>query len=495
MKKYWPLLLFAILALFMMRPVLGPVWYPVHDTTSVARAYLLQKSLASGQIPAVWAGELDNGAGYPLFHFYAPAFTYLSLLGKVLTTSYFAGIKLVLILTAISGMTGMYLLTRRWGRSAGLVAAISYGLLPYAAINLYVRGAYAEYLSMSLLPWVFYFWSSLTLRRHALWAGISTALFILSHNLIPLMTAPFLIAWILLNHPGKLKVMVLPTLLTLGLCAFFLAPLVFERNFVQADTIAKTTDYTKHFVTPSQLWNSPWGFGGSAPGLEDGMSFKIGKIQLLLAALASLVIIFKRQKKLLFVVIAGLAAMYMTTDYSSWFYQHLPYVSLIQFPWRFLVLVGFFVCLLAGYAVTLFKHNLLRAMVSLVVVLALIFVNLKLFAPQTTFSADQNRYTSREYVASIPSIVPEYAPSWLKGASPTPLNATILPYYYYPTWQVTLDNRRVNTYASVDGYLAFDNPTHSTNYQAIQGHTLLENVASLISLATLLFAIKLYVKA
>lgn len=486
--------LFTVISLLVFRPILNNLWYPAHDSTSVARTFLLQQTLSAGQIPAIWTSQLNNGAGYPLFHFYAPLMTYLSLGFKLLTGSYFLGIKLTLILAAISGMIGMYFLTRKWGRVAGIVAASSYALLPYAAVNLYVRGAFAEYLAMALLPWVFYSWTNINTRRKQLLAGFVTTLFLLSHNLIPIITFAFLLVWVLLNKPTKLQSWILPVLLTVGLSAFYLLPLLFERSFVQADNIARTTNYSLHFVDPSQLWNSAWGYGGSAAGLEDGMSFKIGKIHLLLALLGTFLIFIRSKCRELFFVFALIISLFMATIYSSFIWSGISFLSIVQFPWRFLVLGGFFVSVLAGYGATVLdNHKITVWLVPIIVTILLVF-NLKYFNPQSTFKENISDFTSQVYLDTLPNIIPEYAPSWLVVESTTKPSSTVLPYLYYPTWEVILDGQKVPTYPS-DGYLAFDNPSSSTEYFVRQVHTNLENIASIISLISLIILIKLYVKA
>lgn len=487
-------ILFVFLSYLLFRPVLGDVWYTMHDTTHIARTYLLEKTLASGQIPALWSAELLEGRGYPLFHFYAPLTYYLALLFKFVTGSYFLGLKTLLIIASLTGMTGMYFLTRRHGRASGIVASVAYAFLPYAAVNLYVRGAFAEYLAMALLPWVFYCWTKLTTTKEQLLAGVVTAVFLLSHNLIPLITAPFLLGWILLHRGADVKHWLLPVFLTLALAAFYLIPLLFERSFVQADSIAQTTAYSLHFVAPSQIWNSTWGFGGSAPGVEDGMSFKLGKLQLILAGLGAFLALVKRRKQEIFFVIAALLAFFMTTQFSDFLWHNFPVLKIVQFPWRFLALLGFFAAVLTGYSLSFLKVVWLRTTASVLIVLGLLFLNLKLFVPQLIYPADLTRFTSRDYLSTIPTIVPEFAPRWLIGGNPVIKDSTILSFTYYPTWEVTLDGKKVATYPSEDGSLAFTNVSRSANYSAVQTHTLLETISSLVSLFGLIVLIKLYVQ-
>lgn len=489
-------LVFLLILLFtylIFRPILGDVWYTVHDTTHLARVYLLERTLSAGQVPAVWAAELAQGRGYPLFHFYAPLFSHLALALKTVLGSYFIGVKVTLILSALVGAVGMYFLTRRWGRGAGLISAIAYLLLPYAAVNLYVRGAFAEYLSMALLPWMFYLWQDLKLIRSRLLAGLITALFILSHNLIPVLTAPFLLAWIILNRPKKMRLLLLPSLLTLTLSAFYLGPLLFERSFVQADLIARTTNYALHFVDPSQLWNSSWGFGGSGLGIEDGMSFKVGKLHLLLGLAGTLYILLRRPRRELFFACSAVIAAFMATRYSGFIWASIPALPIVQFPWRFLAILGFFVSALSGAGLAFLPTRPLRLIAVVFVIAGLLYLNLKLFTPQTVHPANLASYTSPAYLQTIPQIVPEYAPAY-SAPDPEPTDSTILPYTYYPTWEVKLDGVKVPIFPSRDGLLAFSNPTDSPNFTLRQSHTLLENISSIISLLTLIYLLKLYVK-
>ncbi|MFH1244570.1 MAG: 6-pyruvoyl-tetrahydropterin synthase-related protein [bacterium] len=471
--------LFIILALLIFRPLLGTVWYPMHDTTHLARLYLMEGTIRGGQFPPIWATGINQGLGYPLFHFYAPLFYYLALLVKLVTGSYFTAVKVVLFSSSVLGMLGMYTLMKKWGRGVAFFSSLAFGTLPYMAVNLYVRGAYAETLALSLLPWLFYAWQNLGSHQRQIMTAIITTLFILSHNLIPLITFPFLLIWILFHHHHHLKALILPILATITLSSFYLLPLIFERNFVQADSIAKTTNYSLHYVAPSQLWNSTWGYGGSAMGLEDGMSFKLGKIVVLLS-LGSLLLLRKRYIQLL--VTSALLTIFMTTPYSQFIWDHLALLQVIQFPWRYLGLVGFFLSSLAGLSFTLIKNKFARNSCLLLAVCCLLLTNLKLFAPQSTFPADLSRYTSSSYLETLPQIIPEFAPRWLSN----PLPASSLDRAYYPTWKVIVDGKLVPTRPSVSGLLSYPNPTQSTNIQLIQSHTNLERFSYALTILTLI---------
>ncbi|OGD79201.1 hypothetical protein A2368_00465 [Candidatus Collierbacteria bacterium RIFOXYB1_FULL_49_13] len=484
---------FLLLTFFLFRPMLGSVWYPTHDTTHITRLYLMEQTIKNGQFPPIWAEGINQGYGYPLFHFYAPLLYYLALPIKLLTGSPFTALKLVLFLSSFLSMVGMYYFVRRWGRGPAIFSALAFGTLPYFALNLYVRGAYAEFLSMSLLPWLFLVWENLSSHRRQVLAAGVTALFLLSHNLIPLITAPFLLVWVILRQAKHPQAVILPALLTIMLSAFYLLPLLFERSFVQADAVAVTTDYALHFVSPTQLWNSAWGFGGSAQGIEDGMSFKLGKL-LILLSLSSLPLLFFRSRArpfMIFFVTSAIVAIFLTTFSSSYVWDQLKLLQIVQFPWRFLSLVGFFLSVLAGLSLTLIRHQFLQTVVLLVLLGALFLTNLKLFVPQTTLSADLSRYTSPAYLSTVAPIVPEYMPAWMLTPPSSP--AGELARAYYPTWKVLIDGQVVPTAPSAEGYLTYPNPTNSTDIKLIQFPTPLEKFSYLLTLVGLI-TLLIYVK-
>ncbi len=475
--------LFLTVTLLILSPVLGNVWYSVHDTSHIARLYLMENAIRGGQFPPIWASELNAGLGYPLFHFYAPLFYCLSLLVKLVVGSYFTAIKVVLFASLLSAMWGMYTLVKGWvGRGGAIVSALSFITLPYFALNLYVRGAYAELLAMSLLPWLFYVWQKLASKKQIITAALVTTLFILSHNLIPLITLPFLAVWVIYHHSNSLKQLVIPTLLTILLSSFYLGPLLFERSFVQADSIAKTTDYALHFVSPNQLWNSTWGFGGSAEGVEDGLSFKVGKVQLLLAFLSLIVLLPKKKSwRVLYLAVSLVLASFLTTSYSAFIWQSIPVLPVVQFPWRYLSLIGFFVAVLAGLFFARLKFAPIRWFFAGFIVILLLFINLKLFKPQTTFLADLDVYTSTAFLDTIPQTVKEFRPRWMgeEGEFVAPVGSKS----YYPTWEVRVDGNKVATYPDDHGLLSFDNPSGSMSVTYSQSHTQLEVISYSLTIA------------
>ena len=485
-------------------------FFAVHDPTHISRVVLLWQAIESGQIPAIWAGEAASGFGYPLFHFYAPAFYYLVLLFKLISPTYLGALKITVLALSFVGTLGMYKLASRFGRGVAALSALAFAFVPYRAVTMYVRGSYAEFMATMLLPWIFLTWTNLKGIKKQLVAGVVMSLFVLSHNLIPLITLPFIIIWILWKNHKALKNLILPSMLVIGLTCFYTLPVIFERNFIHLERQALATDYALHFVAPSQLWNSTWGFGGSAPGLEDGISFKLGKLQIVLAVLGLLALLRRPSTRLLSLFYLGLTmiSIFMMTSYSLFVWDWIKPLQYVQFPWRFMTLATFGLSFLAGFSSLLFRRRILKVLFLLISSCLLLIINLKLFTREVHESLSDQDFTSPEFLASsVAQKVPEYLPVWQSDFPSTRAEQVpsrvimeedgeyVVDRAYYPTWQVEVDGEHVAYYPASDGRLAFDLSSGTHDLALSQGHTALEFYCSLVSLFTLIGVGYLYVRA
>lgn len=221
-------LFYLSLAIFLATVVIWPVhqlgsWYPMHDSTHLARVSLMLKTISGGQFPPIWADDLSGGLGYPLFHFYAPLFHLISSFFASITPSVQDALKISIFLMVVVGSFGTMLFASGWGMIAATVSGIVYALAPYGALNLYVRGAFSEYLSLALLPWVFLLLRDLTKPKKILLSGLSIALFVLSHNLIPILALPMILLWGVYQNTHRLKELCFAILISVALSAFGLS--------------------------------------------------------------------------------------------------------------------------------------------------------------------------------------------------------------------------------------------------------------------------------
>ena len=132
-----------------------------------------------------------------------------------------------------------------------------------------------------------------------------------------------------------------------------------EMNLTQvAGQIGGGADFKDHFVYLDQLWASPWGFGGSAPGRLDGMSFMLGKLHLVIIPL-SLLILFLTRKIYPFLIayLILFISLFLTANFSSPLWNLWPGSAFIQYPWRFLLFATLASSFLAGSIFLFSKKN------------------------------------------------------------------------------------------------------------------------------------------
>lgn len=439
MKKYYGLFIILILSFWAVKPLFISGFFPMHDDTQVARVFEMGKMLESGVFPVRWVPDLGYGYGYPIFNFYAPLAYYAGATFMLLRFDALIATKLMMASGVILAGIFMYLLSRKFfGELGGIVSGLFYLYAPFHAVDIYVRGDVAEFWAYAFIPLAFLG----IYRNNILIGSIGFAAIILSHNLTAMMIAPFLMIAILLNcytAYRKKKLFVIRyslfiVLLGITLSAFYWVPALFEMKTTNImSQIGGGADFRDHFVCVGQLWTSQWGFGGSAKGCIDGMSFMIGKLHIALALLSISILIYLKFKRkhfnniyyLSIYSIAGfLISIFLMLDISRFLWELIPSMAFFQYPWRFLILASFFSSLLSGFSVwflqsekpglsTYFKPGLHISglHISAIFIFLLLFFNLKHFVPQAIFPAVASDFTNEKALKWTASkISDEYLP-------------------------------------------------------------------------------------
>ncbi|KKS04140.1 MAG: Membrane protein, 6-pyruvoyl-tetrahydropterin synthase-related domain protein [Candidatus Curtissbacteria bacterium GW2011_GWA2_41_24] len=374
-KNFVAILVILLASIVISLPLLKPGLYVIHDDQQIARLFLFDEALKSGQFPVRWVDGLGFGFGYPLFVFYPPFVYMLGELFHLIGSGFINSIKLVFFASIIASGFAMYILAKEfWDKYSAVVASVFYLLVPYRALDIYVRGALSTH-NLIFLPFM------LILPVYLLfliWKAENKKLFIV--NCLSSIVYSF------------------------GLSAFFWLPALLEKKYTIVDQLllVNLANYNIHFIYPQQLWNWPWGFGGSAAGLTDGISFKIGKLHVFTSIAASVLAIAHLirlklsgangspaealakagQLSIVFFVLFLFSA-FMTTFYSKPIWDLIPPLAYTQFPWRFLIFTSLFSSILAGALVYLLRLPILRLIASLILVVLLAIPNFKLFKPQT----------------------------------------------------------------------------------------------------------------
>lgn len=366
--KNWYFLTGLIITITLLWPLFAAPFFTHHDDVQIIRLHQMDKCIWDGQLPCRWVPDLGGEYGYPLFNYYAPLPYYYGEVFYLLTRNLIFSVKIMFATTIVASFIFMYLLGRKlWGEREGLFAGIFYSFVPYHAVDLYVRGAMGELWGLMLFPAIL--WSFLRLKErtnilNTMLFGLILALLIVSHNLSALIFIPIVLTFIGFNYLNdrNLKTIgfsFLGFVLAFILSSFYFLPVTFEKDLVHVET---TTfgyfSYTEHFKGVKKLFiERNWGWGASVrevPGGEkDGMSFQIGVVHILfwILALISLKLLWKKDKMtsrlILFSSILILFSVFLINPRSKWFWDLIPSMKFIQFPWRFLMVIAFFISLIA----------------------------------------------------------------------------------------------------------------------------------------------------
>jgi len=299
-----------------------------------------------------------------------------------------------------------------------IIAAIFYVYATYHAVDIYVRGDVSEFLAYSFIPLAFY--GAFKIFNGKSWTraiilSIGLCGIILSHSLTAFMVAPFIFAFFLfLFFYSKNKLLFLVrflfgTILGVMLSAFYWIPTVFEMKYTNVlSQIGGSADFHRHFVCIQQLWYSPWGFGGSTGDCNDGLSFMIGKIHIVIVLVGILgaLLAWKKHKMIRNVIVlfsfGFLFSIFLTLEFSKSIWENVPFMIFLQYPWRFLLMVSFFSSFLAGsfsYIINSldfpkkYKNTYLFFLTTLIL-FACVFLQAKFFVPQKKLTVDSNYYTN-----------------------------------------------------------------------------------------------------
>ncbi len=426
------IIIYFILSVFAILPFFASGFFTVHDDTQVARVYEMARAISDGMFPVRWAQDLGYGFGYPIFNFYSVLPYYLGTIFVNFGLNALLATKGVFIIAIIFSGASMFLFVKSFfGKTAGLVSGVVYLYFPYHAVNTYVRGDLAEIFAYAFLPLVFLGFFKIhgrqgSVRLNIIIASIALSAVIISHNLSFFMAIIFILLFMmvsLLMGEKKTRLAIsygLILLIAFLLSAFYSIPAIFEMKYSNIlSQIGGGSYYKDHFVCIGQLWDSPWGFGGSAAGCVDGISLKLGKLNIILAIVAFVFFIFGKRvarDKFFLILVSFLFlifSIFLTLEYSSYLWQ-LPYMDFLQFPWRFLNFTGIFLSLVIGFLVwrlqKIWGITLAIALSSLII-LGTLFYNVKLFTPQSINDENSSFYTNPEYLNwTVSKISDEYLP-------------------------------------------------------------------------------------
>ncbi|KKS23062.1 MAG: hypothetical protein UU78_C0005G0013, partial [Candidatus Roizmanbacteria bacterium GW2011_GWC2_41_7] len=294
-----------------------------------------------------------------------------------------------------------------FNKTASLFSSLLYIIAPYRFLNMYVRGNVAEQWGLALLPFAFFF-AEYSIRKKKfsiIPLSLILSLLILSHNitsLIGISLVTLYAIWrkyssnevrslIRVNREVRSRILRDRTIINyvgsivvaLLLTSFFWLPVVIEAPQTKLSELSY--DYRDFFPTVQEIVYSPWGFGPWKPGSIPGkMSPQIGVVHLLMglcaAGIIAVKIVFKKkiqlsdQMTIVFLLIA-IASAFLALPYSRFFWDHMPLLSSVQIPWRFVGYIVLGLSLCGGYIINSINRNTLKYGLFTFLIALLVYAN------------------------------------------------------------------------------------------------------------------------
>ncbi len=432
LKRFYKQILLGTCFVFLLlitRPSLNPLentMFGFHDLTQAGRINQFALNLREGQIPPRLAPEFSFNQGFPLFNFYAPIAYWVTTSIHLLGVSVMSSLKLSFFLAFILSFFTMFALLRRlFNFLPSLLGATLYVTSTYFATEIVIRGNLAETWYLALLPLslALLISNSKKLSRKNFFFTTITLFFTFTvHNVFSLLSVALFIIFSLLLPNKKTNIVAIVLALLLG--SYFLLPALIETSFIQINSLIEGYDYQDHFLCTWQLWSSNgWHFGSSMPGCDsDLMSFKLGKLNLILGVFGFLLLLYRslKQKKnditkriSIFMGILFAISLFLTLNYSKPIWDLFsPVMALFQFPWRFLIFGMVGLAFFGAYFFHYLKLPFKNILITFLIIACFVTARKYLIKPMYSYSEYNAKYNSKTYIAEeLAYMMPEYISS------------------------------------------------------------------------------------
>lgn len=403
------------------------------------RQFEFDRCVKDLQLPCRWAPDVAFGYGEPLFNFYTQTPYVFGEIFHLAGLQIIDSVKIIFLLTIVLSGLSMYLLANQiWkNTNAAILSSVLYMYAPYRALDVWVRAALPEAMAFVIFPLMVYLANKFISngnKKNLLAFSLATALLILTHNLSLLMFTLFLGIWLLYLVIKEKKFKVIPLfvgsgILSVGISAFYLLPVIFESKFVNlTQTTVGYYDFRGHFAGLTQmLFSRFWGYGASLFGPDDDLGLSAGQIQWILPTIGLVLFwIFRKKEAKDLSVLTGIGwlALFLAHNKSTFIWEAISPLSYLQFPWRWLAISTFSFALAGGGVMLLFKRKVLTA--SLLIAITIIS-NVEFFREDIWYSiTDKEQFSGPRWEEQRASALSDYWPNFGEKppSSPAPLEPT-----------------------------------------------------------------------
>ncbi len=534
-KKY--ILLSAGFTIFAVLPLLHP-YFPNQEkgVNDILRLVELDTCIKDGVLFPRWFPDLYGGRGGLIFQFYAPLSYFVAEVFHLIGFDYANSIKTVFVMSFVLSAVFMYLFARRFvSESPAFIASVLYVYAPYHLGDTYIRGDLAESLSFVLFPLILLTFHNLIQKKsdkYVIIGGILYASLILTHNIMALIFTAFLVAYLtyfIFEGTLPLKKVVFVLLIGISLSAFFWIPALVEKQYVHMYRIYSIHDYRVSFVPIS--WLVPSVYLLTTRSIENPyVMLQFGIVGIFLSMGA---VLFARSRYVSFIFFLLVVTTFFMTPYSEFFWENLPLIKYIQFPWRLFGIAAILTSILGAIFFEKLTNRVpdtKKIVISLLISLVIVSASLNFIGPDgyividKGISRDMIRTTQTNYAgltyanefipldAVFPnstiktkvSVVSGYADFTVTEEKCSSLSfntdakeASILRIntFYFPGWTAYVDGKKEEVRVDSEGLMELDIEKGVHEIKVEFENTWVRTIATLISIISLAFLIILIIYA
>jgi 6-pyruvoyl-tetrahydropterin synthase related domain len=381
--SFWlPLMAIAFVGIYISLPMLQNSYPMAHSTQfNLSWVFQYQRQFFSGQFYPKWLEFSNFGFGNATFVFYPPICMVATLLFRAIGFDMPGSLVASMVLASMMLGWGFYLYARSFfaGWLALLIAELGM-ISPYFLLDIYHRGALGEVWAIAFIPWILFATQRVIDSKGELdgiWLlAIAYGMLVLSH--LPTLLLFTLTWWLKPLMAGKtweekrenLRRSGLGFVLGLGWTGFFILPVLIDQRLIQLQALTDSIEYRAEgrLMLDGILKLAPklpthWFETGSGLIVFWWSTVAIVAIAALVYGVsnwqknATEVLTNKESVPVKFWLIASLIAILMMTDISAWIYRLVPFMSRIQFSWRWFHILVFLLPLLLGYLIDRFSKQ------------------------------------------------------------------------------------------------------------------------------------------
>lgn len=530
--------LFYLTILITLLPILSilrPGAYESGDfNIHIYRTIEFFRSLTEGNIIPSWAMNLNATYGYPLFTFNYVFPYYLISAFHFLGFSFISSLKVFLILNMILSGIFMYIASNKLFKNslAAFTSSIFYIFTPYHLISLHFKVTIGEILVFTLIPLLF--WSLINLKEkktffYTVLSGLIFGLIFLSHIYLAIILIPvcFSLPLFFSNNKREYFIKILISVfISIIISSFQWIPSLIYKSYLFTSVYPVNVD-ALYYPNLKDLLYAPWRFGLLFQGPKGELSFLLGYSQLILVftlifKLLKNKIDKKYKKSVLILLILVFSFILLLNPISKELWNKIPLISSAG-SHRLLILIGFFISILSGYFVLVYKNKKLLIYLLILFTIGTTVLNwgqrrvipeiddniLIKNLPLTTATGEAHFYANSKWVKKDNpwfSVIPNNHIEILKGnGNITEINRTSTKHIYkvntndelllkentlyFPGWKVKVNNKLIDIFPDKNGVVNFNLPKGELIVEMYYEDLYLLKISKIISLSVILLCI------